>query len=119
MRRSCEIMFNIALAIVVTAIVVLLNEVCSSSPNMELRPATILEVTEDRCGYIGYDDMTWIRYDDGMPGRMPGRCGKPGDRILAWRQFGTASWLGICGDTTHRKAQRRASAPLRENAGVE
>lgn len=80
------------------ALVAVTLDVCTVHPHYELEPATVRKVTVNtNLGYRG-DPLTVIRFDDGFGEDIAGDRGAPGDRIMAWRQRGTRSLLGILGD---------------------
>ena len=58
--------------------------------NYELEPATVRKVVKNPpWKYIACDEMTLVRFDDGLDVDMGGNHGEPGDRILAPRPRGT------------------------------
>jgi len=82
----------------VLVLIFFLFESMTMYPNYELRPATIVKVTGDERGFIGYDKMTIVKFEDGYVTEVGGDKGNAGDNILAYREFGTKSLFGILGD---------------------
>jgi len=91
MKTACIV----AIAIVVG---LFLTEVFSVNPVYKLYPATVRKVVKNPpWHYVGCDEMTLIRFDDGFADEMSGNRGEPGDRIMVYRQCGTSSLFGILG----------------------
>ena len=67
-------------------------------PDYSLEPATIRKVVPDSRGFIGADQMTLIRFEDGFTDEIGGDRGEPGEKVLAYRQIGTKSLFGVFGD---------------------
>jgi hypothetical protein len=76
-------------------------EAASAYPHYELEPAIVRRVVPDSRGFIGADEMTLIRFDDGYDTEIAGNRGAPGDRILAPRYRGVDT---IFGWFSHRKS---------------
>ena len=75
---------------------VLLMELFSIHPHYENEPATVRKVLPNpRWKFIGEDEMTSVRFDDGYTTEIAGNKGEPGDRILVSRQRGTDTLLGL------------------------
>ena len=67
-------------------------------PDYSLEPATIRKVVPDSRGFIGADQMTLIKFEDGFTTEVSGDRGEPGEKVLAHRQIGTKSLFGVFGD---------------------
>lgn len=78
-------------------ILALMLEAFSLAPKYELRPATVLKVTDDQRGFIGYDRMTIVKFEDDYVTEVAGDKGEPGDKVLVYRQNGVSSIFGILG----------------------
>jgi hypothetical protein len=88
----------LSIALVIMAFLFCMIEAITASPHYRLEPATVIEVTPDRVGYIGYEDNTWVRFSDGYTIPQPGRLGNAGDLIIAGRRDGVVTLLGVFGD---------------------
>jgi hypothetical protein len=71
-------------------------EAMSVHEHYELEPARVRKVVKNPSwGFIGHDEMTLVRFEDGFDTQIAGNRGEPGDKILAGRQRGTRTMLHI------------------------
>jgi len=99
-----------AAVVAILAVMILAWEGGSSGPHYELRPATVMKVVPDARGFLGADQMTIVKFEDGYVTEVPGDRGVSGDKIMADRQLGTSSMFGWLGDISHKEAKRKKVA---------
>jgi len=86
---------KIAGSVIGVIALVIFVDLLSVMPRYQLEPATVRKVVPDSRGFIGYDEMTLVRFDDGFDDEVAGNRGEPGDKILAPRRRGVQTMFGI------------------------
>ena len=83
-------------ALLGVCLLMLFIEATSAMPRYELEPATVRKVVKNpEWGFVGCDERTLIRFDDGFTTEIGGNKGEPGEKILAHRQRGVRTIFGI------------------------
>ncbi len=91
-QKITDILLILAMALLAAFIL----ELFSAAPHYILEPATVRKVVKNpEWGFIGADQMTLIRFNDGFDSQIAGNRGEPGDKILAPRQHGTETIFGL------------------------
>ena len=73
----------------------LMLEGISVTPHYVAEPAVVLRTGPDTCGWIGADEETVVRFNDGLTITVARWLGNAGDHVLVGRQRGTRTLFHI------------------------
>ena len=95
-EKGLKSLKKIGLILLISIAIIFFLDLITPFPCYELQPAVIQKVKKSN-RYIGYDNVTWVKFKDGYVEDIGGDRGKPGEEILAHRKVGIQSLFGIIG----------------------